>query len=75
MKLANLNPRLREVLGITRLLTIFEVFDSAEDAAGRFNPLAGQVAGRILVLEPYPAVCEAAPFRDDAAFRLKLSLT
>jgi hypothetical protein len=25
------------------LLTIFEVFDSAEDAAGTFNPLAGQV--------------------------------
>lgn len=43
IKLANLNPRLRDVLGITRLLTIFEVFDSAEDAAGTFNPLAGQV--------------------------------
>jgi anti-anti-sigma regulatory factor len=42
-KLANLNPRLRDVLGVTRLLTIFEVFDSAEDAAGTFNPLAGQV--------------------------------
>lgn len=43
IKLANLNPHLRDVLGITRLLTIFEVFDSAEDAAGTFNPLAGQV--------------------------------
>jgi anti-sigma B factor antagonist len=43
IKLANLNPRLRDVLGITRLLTIFEVFDSAADAAGTFNPLAGQV--------------------------------
>lgn len=43
IKLANLNPRLREVLGITRLLTIFEIFDSAEDAAGTCNPLAGQV--------------------------------
>ena len=43
IKLANLNPRLRDVLGVTRLLTIFEVFDSAEDAAGTFNPLAGQV--------------------------------
>lgn len=43
IKLANLNPRLRDLLGITRLLTIFEVFDSAEDAAGTFNPLAGQV--------------------------------
>jgi anti-sigma B factor antagonist len=44
IKLVNLNPRLREVLGITRLLTMLEVFDSAEDAAGTFNPLAGQVA-------------------------------
>lgn len=43
IKLANLNPRLRDVLGITRLLTIFEVFDNAEDAAGTFDPLAGQV--------------------------------
>jgi len=43
IKLANLNPRLRDVLGVTRLLTIFELFDSAEDAAGTFNPLAGQV--------------------------------
>ena len=43
IKLANLNSRLRDVLGITRLLTIFEVFDTAEDAAATFNPLAGQV--------------------------------
>jgi anti-sigma B factor antagonist len=43
IKLANLNPRLQDLLGITRLLTIFEIFDSAEDAAGSFNPLAGQV--------------------------------
>ena len=43
IKLANLNPRLQDVLGITRLLTIFEVFDTAEDAAGTFNPRAGQV--------------------------------
>lgn len=43
IKLAHLNPRLRDLLGITRLLTIFEVFETAEDAAGTFNPLAGQV--------------------------------
>jgi anti-sigma B factor antagonist len=43
IKLANLNPRLRDLLGITRLLTIFEVFDTAGDAAGTFNPMAGQV--------------------------------
>ncbi|HLK32004.1 MAG TPA: STAS domain-containing protein [Terriglobales bacterium] len=43
LKLANLNPHLRDVLGMTRLLTIFELFDTAEDAAVTFNPLAGQV--------------------------------
>ena len=43
IKLANLNRRLRDVLGVTRLLTIFELFESAEDAAATFNTLAGQV--------------------------------
>ena len=42
IKLANLNPHLYDVLGVTRLLTIFELFDTAEDAAGTFNKLAGQ---------------------------------
>ncbi|HEX6803044.1 MAG TPA: STAS domain-containing protein [Terriglobales bacterium] len=43
IKLANVKPHLYEVLGVTRLLTIFELYDTAEDAAGTFNALAGQV--------------------------------
>ena len=43
IKLANLNRHLCDVLGVTRLLTIFELFDSAEDAAATFNTLAGRV--------------------------------
>jgi anti-sigma B factor antagonist len=43
IKLANVRPHLYDVLGVTRLLTIFELFSTAEDAAGTFNPLAGQV--------------------------------
>lgn len=42
IKLANLSPRLKDVLQITKLLTVFEVFDRAEDAAAVFNPTAGQ---------------------------------
>jgi anti-sigma B factor antagonist len=40
--LANLNPRLRDMLQITKLLTVFEVFDKPEDAIAAFNPNAGQ---------------------------------
>ena len=43
IKLANVKPHLYDVLGVTKLLTIFELFSTAEDAAGTFNPLAGQV--------------------------------
>jgi anti-sigma B factor antagonist len=43
IKLANVNPHLYDVLGVTRLLTIFELYNTAEDAAGTFNALAGQV--------------------------------
>lgn len=43
IKLANLNRHLYDVLGIARLLTILELFNSAEDAAATFNTLAGQV--------------------------------
>jgi len=42
IKLANLNPHLRDVLQITKVVTVFEVFERAEDAAASFNPLAGQ---------------------------------
>ena len=43
IKLANVKPHLYDVLGVTRLLTIFELFNTAEDAAGSFNALAGKV--------------------------------
>lgn len=43
IKLANLNPHLYDVLGVARLLTVFELFNTAEDAAGTFNTLAGKV--------------------------------
>ena len=43
IKLANVKPHLYDVLGMTRLLTVFELFSTAEDAAGTFNPNAGQV--------------------------------
>lgn len=43
IKLADVKPHLYDVLGVTKLLTIFELFSTAEDAAGTFNTLAGQV--------------------------------
>jgi anti-sigma B factor antagonist len=43
IKLANVKPHLYDVLGVTRLLTIFELFSTADDAAATFNSLAGQV--------------------------------
>lgn len=42
IKLAHLNPRLQDVLQITKVVTVFEVFERAEDAASSFNLLAGQ---------------------------------
>jgi anti-sigma B factor antagonist len=44
IKLSNLNPGLEDILQITRVFTVFEVFDRAEDAAAAFNRLAGQSA-------------------------------
>ena len=44
IKLANLNPGLEDILQITRVFTVFEVFDRAENAAVAFNRLAGQSA-------------------------------
>jgi anti-sigma B factor antagonist len=46
IKLANLKPRLIDVLGVTKLMTLFETFDRAEDAAQSFNPGA-VVAGTV----------------------------
>ncbi len=40
VKLANISGRNRRLLTITRLLTVFEVFDSAEDAARSFGAAA-----------------------------------
>jgi anti-sigma B factor antagonist len=42
IKLAKLNPFLRDMLQITRVYTVFEVFDRPEDAAVSFNANAGQ---------------------------------
>jgi len=42
IKLANLKPRLVDVLGVTKLMTVFETFDRAEDAVRSFNPSAGE---------------------------------
>ena len=44
IKLANLNPRLQDLLQLTKMVTIFEVFERTEDAAAAFNRLAGQSA-------------------------------
>jgi anti-sigma B factor antagonist len=42
IKLANLKPRLVDVLGVTKLMTVFETFDRAEDAVRSFDPGAGE---------------------------------
>ncbi len=42
IKLANLNPRLQDLIQLTKVFTVFEVFERAEDAVAAFNPLAGQ---------------------------------
>ena len=42
IKLARLNPLLQDMLQITKLFTVFEIFDRAEDAASSFNANAGQ---------------------------------
>jgi anti-sigma B factor antagonist len=36
LKLANLSPRMQDMLKITRLFLVFEVFDSAEEAVKSF---------------------------------------
>ena len=42
IKLANLKPRLIDVLGVTKLMTLFQTFERAEEAAQSFNPRAGE---------------------------------
>jgi len=41
-KLANLSPRLKDMLQMTRLLTVFEVFDGSEGAATVFDQTPDQ---------------------------------
>ena len=41
IKLANLTTRVRDLLQITKLATVFEIFDTPEDAAASFNKAAG----------------------------------
>ena len=43
IKLAQLKPRLIDVLGVTKLMTVFETFDRAEDAVESFNSGKGEV--------------------------------
>ena len=40
LKLLHLTPRVREVLTITRLLTVFDVYDTEENALASFGPTA-----------------------------------
>ena len=42
IKLANLKPRLVDVLGVTKLMTVFETFERAEDAVRSFDLGAGE---------------------------------
>jgi anti-sigma B factor antagonist len=42
LKLAGLSGRVKDVLVITKLGSIFEVYETAEDAAASFNAAAGQ---------------------------------
>ncbi len=44
IKLSNLTTRVRDLLQITKLATIFETFDTPEDAAASFNKAAGASA-------------------------------
>ncbi|HEU5403510.1 MAG TPA: STAS domain-containing protein [Terriglobales bacterium] len=44
IKLANLATRVRDLLQITKLATVFETFDTPEDAAASFNQAAGASA-------------------------------
>ena len=50
IKLASLNSRSRELLQVTRLYTVFETYDSAEEAARSFSAPAARsgAAGRLL---------------------------
>ncbi len=42
IKLANLSPEMNDMLQLTKLVTVFQIFDKVEDAAATFNPGAGR---------------------------------
>jgi anti-sigma B factor antagonist len=42
IKLANLSPAMNDMLQLTKLVTVFQIFDRVEDAAATFNPGAGR---------------------------------
>lgn len=44
IKLANLTTRVRDLLQITKLATVFETFETPEEAAASFNKAAGASA-------------------------------
>ncbi len=52
VKLANVNARNRRLLTITRLLTVFEVFENVEEAIGSFS---GRASGRSAAQRPEEA--------------------
>lgn len=50
LKLANVTPRLNQLLHMTRLVTVFDIHDTIESAVRSFDrPIPGQAA------EPWPA--------------------
>jgi anti-sigma B factor antagonist len=46
IKFANLRKHSKEVLQITKLVTVFEIFDNTENAIASFNRAAGTAAPR-----------------------------
>ena len=42
IKLANLSPEMNDMLQLTKLVTVFQIFDKVEDAAATYNPGAGR---------------------------------
>jgi len=46
IKLANLGPRLKGVLQITKLVTVFDVYDTVPEAIAAFHRQSGAPAGR-----------------------------
>jgi anti-sigma B factor antagonist len=42
IKLANLSPEMNDMLQLTKLVTVFQIFERVEDAAATYNPAAGR---------------------------------